>query len=80
MDEESESSIELNSHGATGNGTILSNDRSGGGWSFDNSNIASYTVAAAETPAKAKDVVDEERDIVVRKEVHVTAIGGGNIS
>lgn len=48
----------------------------GGGWLFDNGNVASYSVAAAETPAKAEDVVDEERGIVVRKEVHVTAVGG----
>ncbi|KAL8714471.1 MAG: hypothetical protein Q9220_001804 [cf. Caloplaca sp. 1 TL-2023] len=76
LDEDSESSVELKSHGGHG-GTMVSNDRSAGGWPFDNSNAASYTVAAAKTPATGKDVVDEERDIVVRKEVHVTAVGGG---
>ncbi|KAL8953123.1 MAG: hypothetical protein Q9222_001006 [Ikaeria aurantiellina] len=83
LDEESESSVELKSHG--GNGTMLSSsaDRSvGGGWPFDNSNAASYSVAAAKTSpsvaAYERDgAVDERGDILVRKEVHVTAVGGG---
>lgn len=75
LDEESDSSVELKSHGA-GNTTLASNG-GGGGWPFDNNDAPTYTVAAAQTPAKAENVVDEG-DIVVRKEVHVTAVGGDN--
>ena len=82
LDEDSESSVELKSHG--GNGEITSagdhhtqNGGAGGGWPFDNSNLVSYSCAAAKTPAKARDIVDEERDIMVKREVHVTAVGGG---
>ena len=73
LDEDSESSVELRTHGA-GNTTLVPN---GGGaeWSYG-SDIPSYSMAAA-TPAKAGDVVADERDIVVRREVHVTAERGG---
>ena len=73
MDEDSDSSVELRSHGAM-NATLVSNPGATE-WTYG-SDIPSYSMAAA-TPAKAEDVVDDEHDIVVRKEVHVTAEGGG---
>lgn len=75
MDEDSDSSVELKSHIA-GKTALVSNPGNTE-WTYG-TDIPSYSTAAA-TPAKAEDIVDDERDIVVRKEVHVTAEdGGGN--
>ncbi|KAL8993866.1 MAG: hypothetical protein Q9188_007215 [Gyalolechia gomerana] len=79
LDEESESIIELKPHGAARSKPKPSVTRTGSEWPLDNNNIASYSVAATETSAKAEDVVDRERDIVVKKEVHVTAFQGDNV-
>lgn len=72
LDEHSDSSIELRSHGA-GNIALVS---TGGAaeWPFC-SNNPSYSMAAA-TPAKAQNVANAGRDIVVRKEVRITTVNG----
>ncbi|KAL8820590.1 MAG: hypothetical protein Q9191_007482 [Dirinaria sp. TL-2023a] len=80
LDEESDSSVELKSHAGGGATTVSASRGAGGGgagWPFDDPAAPTYTVAAAQAaPVRAEDVVDDERDIVVRKEVHVTAVGG----
>jgi len=69
LDEHSESNIGLRSHVA-GNKTLVS---TGGAadWPF-----SSDSSMAAVAPAKAQDVVNAERDIVVRKEVRITTADG----
>lgn len=68
LDEHSDSNIELVSHGA-GHTAVVS---TGGAtdWPY-RSNSPSHPVAAA-TRAKAHDIVNTERDVVVRREVCIT--------
>lgn len=72
LDEHPYSSFELRSHGADNVASVSSGGAAE--WPFCNSN-PSYSMAAA-TPAKAQDVVNAERDIVVRKEVRITTVNG----
>lgn len=72
LNEHSDSIIELRSHGA---GNLASVSTGGAAdWPLC-SNDPSYSMAAA-GPAKAQDVINCERDIVVRKEVHITTADG----